>query len=530
MAAEPTKKPMLPRRLSILERVDLNEPITKDEILVQLVEARFWMDAAMGKGVFKLVDKFFNIDSGGITNENFRIIETAIIDATENTEQLFMVEDLTAGPAVPYVAKGNAITWGFFVLMTVLAFFCVTLDDFGMAMPPQRFFLGLCILFFVFVAVITLLYEAVAILYVLPTQLIYLDKLQVLGFKSSFTTWSVVMLVISLILHSDVYTTALFVGRVVHSSYVCDELEQHWRRSVQYGVLKYVPIMNSASFLELTMVAWLIMLLQLGYAIAYSFPFSPDVRVGSEVLQTWEERKASPKYETVKTIAESAVYRTFLRLQASHGRASAALAESGRMMSINWHDDDYLQIAELKWNCVRVHQEMRRANIRFVFFALQSILIPNLQITFLGVMKTLHQGPVDWLTASSVILTVTCGLKYIFYEVGSCKKHHKFATAAIKRHKDEAIAKQSNAMFYETVLVQRKISFSYYFNGCFCFVAIVSFIFLLVKAVMAMTQCETGMWNFALWPPNGCVPSTLDPVLDRDCSLKLALFRNETAR
>lgn len=167
-------------------------------------------------------------------------------------------------------------------------------------------------------------------------------------------------------------------------------------------------------------------------------------------------------------------------------------------VSLNWQDDDYLKQAERDWDCHRVHDEMRRTNFRFLLFCIQATFIPNLQITFLGIQKSLLQqthSSMDYLTILSFTISVLSGLHYIYYEFGSVNRHKKYVRHAIEKEKEKAIQKKNGRKFWDARLLEHKVTFSVTANYLLTLVFSGMFCFILVKASMAIIFCDTGIWN-----------------------------------
>lgn len=412
------------------------------------------------------------------------------------------VEDMIVGPALPWAFFANGMTWGCFVLVTVIGTYLVEVDDYGLAMQPQGVWLVAIILTWFGLTSLTLYPEFRAAMYCLPSQSVCVKRRKD---WLPFNSWIFRMLVLSFILHTDIYTTSIFVARVWKSAMACDELNDLWAASIQASFFQHVPIIRSLTYLQLIVIIWCIMLLQLIYALCYSWPISPNLTRG---LPISDERV---KYQIVESRATCELYNTLLKSDTGHGRSLQALSESGRMMSLMWQDDNYLEQAELSWSAHRVHDEMRRTNLRFILFCLQATMVPTLQITFLGIQKAhairesqLHPGShnvhSDWLTVTSFVISVLSGLHYIHYEFKSINTHKKYCRRAIGEQNENARHLNDNRKHWDAVQLGRKAEFSYLANHFLSFCFIGAFAFIIVKAYMAMIVCETGIWNMHFEP------------------------------
>jgi len=260
-----------------------------------------------------------------------------------------------------------------------------------------------------------------------------------------------------------------------------------------------VPVINVLPYAQLCFIAWGLMVFQFVYALFYSIPISPNVAKGQDVSID------RIKYELASDKAHVQRYDTILKKNTGHGRCLQALSESGRMCSLNWQDDAYLSQAELDWDAQRVHDEMRRTNIRFLLFCTQATFIPNLQITFLGIQKShevfmdsVHDtgtGSADYLTILSFTISVLSGLHYIYYEFGSVSNHVEYVKHAIKKQKDAASDSKNGRKYWDAHLIQTKVRFSLFCNRILTLVFSGMFCFILVKASMVIVFCDSGIWN-----------------------------------
>jgi len=365
---------------------------------------------------------------------------------------------------------------------------------------------------------LTLIPEYKALMYVLPSQSVCMPrKAEGKGAWMSFNRWMLSMFTISIILHADIYTTAIFMGRIWKSTSSCDELNDLWALSVSTSFLGKVPVLNVMTYSQLCFGAWCLMLGQFFYALAYSVAISPNV---SHKHADFSRRRVS--YDMVTDRESVQKYDTISKLDTGHGRCVQALSESGRMCSLNWQDDNYLGQAERDWKAVRVHGEMRRTNIRFMLFCIQATVIPNLQITFLGIQKSrsvylagetgdASPSP-DYLTILSFAVSVLNGLHYIYYEFGSVARHSKYAKHAVAEAKAKAEEEQNGRKHWDATLLERKMKLSIFMNYMFTLIFSGMFVFVLVKAVMEVIMCDNGIWNAQIdpttWSPmGGCIPA-----------------------
>merc|ERR1711862_123070 len=125
----------------------------------------------------------------------------------------------------------------------------------------------------------------------------------------------------------------------------------------------------------------------------------------------------------------------------SHGRCLQALADSGRMVSVQWFDDAYCVMASGDWDVQKYVQQMGRANWRFVLFASQAVLVPNLQVTFYGVqkhlLKTSDDMGMDIFTTMSVWISMVSAFKYLLWELKIIWCSRQRLLEAVRREREK---------------------------------------------------------------------------------------------
>jgi len=322
----------------------------------------------------------------------------------------------------------------------------------------------------------------------------------------------VAMLIVSFALHCDIYTTSVFVARIRKSVLECGALEYRWGNVIHDSSFLRKSFFSQISFLQLTWFAWFAMFSQFLFALAYSWPTSPDIGK----LKRGETVGERPvKYEIVDSRNDVAVYSVCMKRHQGHGRALMALADSGRMNCLNWQDDYYLQEAEVDWSLEHVTLEMRRTNFRFFFFAFQAVLVPNLQVTFLGMQKTSfkHSGQqADWFTLISITISVLSGMHYIYYEYGSVSRHYQYVRLAFDKAIALAATNRDNEIHWNALKALKRARFSWWLNRVICLFFGVIFLQLITKTAMAMVVRESGVWNSKFFVNGtfdldaGCVP------------------------
>jgi len=104
-------------------------------------------------------------------------------------------------------------------------------------------------------------------------------------------------------------------------------------------------------------------------------------------------------------------------------------------------------------------------------------------------------GSADYLTIVSFTISVLSGLHYIYYEFGSVNRHKQYVKHSLTVAKEEAKAKKNGRKHWEAHLLETKVLFSTLANRAFTLMFSGMFVFILVKATMAIVFCESGIWN-----------------------------------
>eukprot|EP00928_Gymnodinium_smaydae_P056160 TRINITY_DN39588_c0_g1_i1.p1 TRINITY_DN39588_c0_g1~~TRINITY_DN39588_c0_g1_i1.p1 ORF type:complete len:834 (+),score=97.30 TRINITY_DN39588_c0_g1_i1:81-2582(+) len=467
------------------------------------------------------------------------------------------VEDLVTGPAVKWAWISNVWTWSGFVIIPIIAACFTTIDEqTGIAATlvglDFHFFmiLGLWLL----TTLWPLRFEFYAALHVFPAQGSATGQPGMLlgcGRGSlSFLNYLRILIMGSFLLHTDIFTTAMFIGRTFMSTHSCYDgddwltwffqgdseapLEKIWSHSARQSSLLKTFNLDGLTFWQWTLIAYTFMFLQFFYAIAFAMPISPDFE--NEYSKYWLRTRCCRRYTLVKGdfiyedvkdevkedgiverprhkhVRRIAKYNTLLATDTSHGRCLQALGDSGRMLSIQWLDDDYLMQASYEWDLQKIVDQMRRTNLRFLLFAFQAIAVPNLQVTFYGAQ--LHQFKyrakmevttyaLDGFTILSVWINVLIAAKYVASEVTTFIRAWNRLTAATKKQEEVYEHFQIDNRIKWGIVVHKTrgrgtifVAFLISLGTCAALCE------LLVKVFMEMFWCPSSIFNVV----EGCVP------------------------
>jgi hypothetical protein len=382
------------------------------------------------------------------------------------------VEELVVGPAVKYAFAGNLFTWLCFPFVIGLCVAIVEQPDCkcGIAAFPSVFKQSFWIIFVIFMSctILSLACEFCAAMFVLPSQAIPVG-----GPKRrwmTFNLWIFLMMLLSFFAHIDIFTTGIFMARVWKSAHHCFQMENEWDEIVHNSAfLNALPVLKTMSFCMFTTCIVFIMACQFIYALCYSVPVSPNLagefrtttfwerhfpdyalcdvsdQEYKEALQSYNDKhhhivhskqktdKFGPPSKASLRRKKINQYHTPLKSRSGHGRVVQALADAGRMYTLNWQDDLYLEQAESVWGIDKMCLEMQRTLCRFFLFGVQATMIPYLQVTYIGFQNSCSEASVYndsdevkaslLLTVFSAILALATGANYMFYELSSLSKH-----------------------------------------------------------------------------------------------------------
>jgi len=541
-----TKRPPTLQRLLSKEEKEKQAEVT-EWIMKSLDQESCWLkkvDGGIAKSSLDVIARQNRLDHFNRIKEFEQLINENQEDIKQpEYPRAFDIEDLVAGPAVKWSWIANGITWVGFVFLTMGVAFYTNINEKGIS--DSVFSQGkggsLVIVAWLLTTLLPIWCECKAALYIIPAQTSNIGEPGILGGCGkgwlSFNGYLVFLLALSFILHSDILTSAVFVGRTFKATHSCDgsikkwsmhwfwhgdplsPLELKWKHAVNNSKFFRMLHLNSFTFWQLALISWLLLLLQFFYAVAYAMPVSPDFRNEHYEKEVCKKLRCCKRYTLVTGDTtyhgldpdtgprRRSLYHTTVTKFTTHGRCLQALGDSGRMMSIQWFDDEYIVKASEEWPLGELIQQMNRANWRFLLFSLQAICMPNLQVTFSGVQKSLNGsaeevGASDWVTVASVVLGVLSGIKYILWEVKTLISNIRLLYFSEKSMMERYSAFESSKPCEHAILRKHKIwmhkinAFATVFIGvCIAFAATSQLLFLVVKVVMELTQCPSGSWN-----------------------------------
>lgn len=489
------------------------------------------------------------------------------------------VEDYVVGPALLLAYVANAITWVFFVVYPLFAYYFIRCRQHHFSSYPKWLWIP-----FFLTAAILLILEVKASCYTLGAQLfarMALREEKEVSTRSleapvapqspgspesvelpsasskfelpsgSYKRWLLIVLIVSFIFKLDVFTTGIFVARSFKTDYCLEKFkgnmsagftpEQVWTEVLK--VSSVPEFVQNTKFSEFVVFGWLIVLTQPIYALLYSIPRSPELQeeipfAAKKMAEKWLKKTSSGRKQTgdagsqdpseaasenpplkkfgfIYSVRYDKVtggkppqYEVFMRPEQMHGRALQGLADSARMNAVCALDPEYLKVAIKDWHPQRVYHEMRRINMRFLLFLLESIIPPNLQATYIGLEKAMSRSRSDFMqtqdyyTFCSVVLSVVVGFLYIWGEFGNIEKLY---TEIFTKGRNRKYRGQLRREVWSVEKAKIKVRGSWWFAFFVSFVGMCCLFYALLKAIMAMYVCEYGVWNLH-WPlEHGCL-------------------------
>lgn len=445
------------------------------------------------------------------------------------------VEDHSVGPALMLTFIANRITWTFFTVLpwavglnwvffggeSIISCAASTTEGAEAPLPFATYPKSLWLIFFS-VTGLLLHYEMRAFSHASVAQVVVSGIPKLGKWKPSYAKYLLVMLIISVVYHFDIFTNGIFIARVlVTNRCVAGENatvtpERIWNRTISASALSSL---SGFTFFQWCVAAWASLYLQPLYSWGFAVPRSPQ-------LQDPEPKESDPG-NTLKPVdythkpAENdcPVYEVTFRGDQQHGRALQAMAESARMNSLYFMDPDYMTYQTKSWKPTDVHREMQRTNARFFIFIVETMLPPNLQATFLCFEKAMSYNPEhpdapgfrDYIILVSVIFSFITGVIYVRSELTAVLhfhgliKHQKWKFENWAEHRPDQVSREAKHKA-QSALFKAKRSLII----CF-FLAGVGMFFLsyaVLKAIMGCFVCPMGMWNLKFPLADGCVDLT----------------------
>jgi len=311
-----------------------------------------------------------------------------------------------------YILRVNILIWSFWAFCPFAGLFLSQCKEEGLATNP-----GVLIALYIPVLALALYWEVQAHSFIMPVEVKYLDKWQLLGKARSLKVFYAFSLGVSFLGHLDLATTGVFMARLVKTSQCSSDLERIWSSVVAQSFMRMLP-----SITTLVVVGYLLMLPQLILALLGGIPKCNEIQSHS-LLHTevgddwydldWETHRS--KWDAMHTLLGGDGC-------AGHELVSA-LASSARAGLLTSRNTKFVVGASSGYS-VRVYREYRSSIVNkmrvvalrgLLNFLLEGAVQANIQVTTLALARALSQGaPADGFTALSSVLS----LAMLVYNVG----------------------------------------------------------------------------------------------------------------
>lgn len=495
-------------------------------------------------------------------------------------------ENLVAGPAIVYAVHVNIAGFVFYCSVVVIFGFVVLPGCAGEG-PHAPSLVPAPWTFYLFYAVPALLkiYCGLAVMgCVLPVKVLgggvpkLPDIMQKLSFGQSsvMKLWLVMKLLGSLAAGLDVFSSSIFLSRVIASEAIARRhqwtLEEPWLRSLQVSKVWVWDSIARAlggypTFQFMVFLLWLIVIVQILWALAYSLPVSRELQESERPQQRvlydfrpFYTRTANSRtqgetddlhrrksmcigdwyvpladkmmwfFYTVrcalmqseqpgairqrKTTEQSRFYTDFAEYHTPlisyqvHGRALVALLKSARLSMGQAMDTEYVVHMAKHWKPKDVYDYQRQSGHLFIIFMIQRVLMTSLQASFLGISENLPEDSPDLLTLMNVLLGCALGLATIYSEVSL---NFQLAQVVWRRKQSVTIEEDTQTGMQYSKRSKRDLFFHRFWSGVslvitssFAFFSIVSFWYCIMKAFAAF-YCDCGMMNLDMLSGLKCV-------------------------
>lgn len=454
------------------------------------------------------------IDSAeGVIVKQLQVWGSSVLDKNETD-----AEDYCVGPALKLAWRAHTIVWLCCASFPWLAYHFISCEEVSgggsLALYPKWLWIP-----FLMIVAYLLYLEVKAARYSIVSQVLVGGVPKLGGKTVPYSTWTIVMILISLVCHMDIFTNGVFMARVMVTD-KCSEgndktIEKIWQTTLAHSkTLSQISSLREITFANLCLFAWMTLFLQFLYSVAYAWPQSPELqnrkegehkRSKSDLDNDKEVFQKDVHYDLREVEQDCAVYEVLARPDQQHGRALQVVAESARMNYINWLDPVYMEAQALSWRPTDVVREMQRTNFRFFIFLVESFMPPNLQASYMCFEKALSQGTVrDVMTFFSVMLTIVTGLMYVHSELTVVINLYRIAKRQKSKFDSSKKIKSRRAVWNATSAMFKSKS-SLFLCFAFAFVGTMSLAYCAAKVVMGFFVCEQGMWNLDFPLSHGCV-------------------------
>ena len=327
--------------------------------------------------------------------------------------------------------------------------------------------------------------EYEAVIHALPPQVAIIGPLEPNVFRR-FTAWFLFAYSTTLVAHRDLATTSFFLAKVLATERcgAMASIEHAWEEVFSKSVLTFLAS-HIPTFPSVVLVLRFFLFGQFWSALARSVPTARGCceRANLSGLKAPHGLDDGTFYE-VKDRDQGGrdfgfkTYPTLVYARTQHGSALHALAESGRMYTLQcntWRVHQKWENLRL-WKSGQIFREVLKTVFRFVLFMwFESILQLELQGSALGLGKAVFPTHEVYKEAvASLLLSVIV---------------------------DDRVAKQTSDNKTVKVYCYFVMPISVILAICFALLVLHA----LVTTVMMSFHCDCG-WNLRLTPSDGCVP------------------------
>ena len=438
------------------------------------------------------------------------VFDVYVIDIVARLMCMPMVHwtsDHVNGPAVRAAFKANMCLWVFYSVFPFLRYFTYHFD--WWECQPNTF--ANCRMFvlalYLPVVLFAMYCEYVAMIYALPPQVAMIGPLEPKVFRR-FTAWFLFAYSVSLVAHMDLATNSLFLAKVLATERCgfMTSIEHAWEDVFSKSVFRFLAN-HVPTFASVVIVLWFFLFGQFWYALALSVPTATgiDEPMNLSGLKALMGLDDGAFYEVKdldqETVFRFKTYRTLMYARTQHGTALHALAESGRMYTLQCNTWSVQQKTLNLHKSGPLFRLVLKTVYRFVLFMwFESILQLELQGSALELGKAVSpRHEVDKETVASLFLSLIMASYNFLTLCGKFRSQVRACLDADVHERDE------ERMWYNQRVKKSycNIVISIFVILAICFALLV--LHALVKTVMVSFYCDCG-WNLRLNPFDGCVP------------------------
>eukprot|EP00927_Polykrikos_kofoidii_P052932 TRINITY_DN469_c0_g2_i1.p1 TRINITY_DN469_c0_g2~~TRINITY_DN469_c0_g2_i1.p1 ORF type:complete len:719 (-),score=61.74 TRINITY_DN469_c0_g2_i1:484-2640(-) len=461
-----------------------------------------------------------------------------------NTREKALPLGVVCGRGIFWACTANCIMWPAYVFFTVLAYKTCACSPYG---GLARYDTRLWSIFLMF-WISQFYFEIKAMSYALYCQVQATGPFTFLGIRLRFRQWFGMMIGISIVAHMDICSNSFFLATAYYSQTCSNIVMEHiWQTVIDQCLLSHINGLFGIylTIPTLSLAVWLFTFIQPIHAFGLGVPLCQPGRFWPPMF-CWNVQYEPRAFEPGQPPPRNSYATCFARTQ-NHGNALMATSEVARMSTVTYRDEsfamsrfqyalDVLDETMTRDGTVPIEQAARclqhaigllqRSQFRFfIQGVLEMSTMLNLQISLLGVGRCSSGvrmrrpqdtgifntvGSLNGQIMLSILISLCMALRRFLdiYSIFSKawqitadllyrtnqNQSQRFLAALWGRASDDAILQRQFKTFRQWMVINVTLAILYILTVCYA-----------VLKFWAVFYCPSSLWNFAFYPPDGCV-------------------------